>query len=205
MRAQTNPTESVGSPHYMSPEQITTPSEVDARTDIWSLGVVMYELLTGAIPFNGPGPAQVCASVLTDAVPPLADHRDDVPPALEAIVLRCLEKNRERRFTSITEVESALRALELPTERHSRFSSQHEAVDLDVVDDTPVRPRRRWVGALVGIAVLGCCGAVLAQGVRQGQIRVPSQAELKELPSRLSGIGQHLKLPAFLDRNERGE
>ncbi|HTA93597.1 MAG TPA: serine/threonine-protein kinase, partial [Polyangiaceae bacterium] len=56
MRSQTNPTESVGSPQYMSPEQITTPSEVDPRTDIWSLGVVMFELLTGAVPFNGAGP-----------------------------------------------------------------------------------------------------------------------------------------------------
>ena len=57
-RSMSNPSESVGSPQYMSPEQISTPSEVDARTDIWSLGVVMFELLTGALPVqrSGAGP-----------------------------------------------------------------------------------------------------------------------------------------------------
>lgn len=195
LRAQTNPTESVGSPHYMSPEQITTPSEVDPRTDIWSLGVVMFELLTGAIPFNGPGPAQVCASVLTDPVPPIADYRQDVPPALEFIVRRCLEKNREQRFPSIAEVAHALRALELPGERHSRFASQPVIANADR-DSTPVRPRRRWLGVLCGLAVLGACAAVLAQGVRQGQIQVPTKDEIRQWPAHLSKL--KLTLPASL-------
>src|SRR4051812_17652540 len=124
IRSQTNPTESVGSPQYMSPEQISSPSEVDARTDIWSLGVVMFELLTGAVPFNGPGPAQVCASVLTDAVPPMSNYRTDVPPALEFIVLRCLEKNREQRFSDIAELAAALKGFAATDElRPSRFAS----------------------------------------------------------------------------------
>lgn len=202
MRAQTNPTESVGSPHYMSPEQITTPSEVDARTDIWSLGVVMFELLTGAIPFNGPGPAQVCASVLTDPVPPLADYRDDIPPALEFIVLRCLAKNREQRFSSVSEVAEALRALELPSPRHSRFSSKHEAVLAeDELEAEPPR-RRRWVGVLCGIAVLGACGAVLAQGVRQGQIHVPTKAEMRQVPARLAALKPNWTLPWQVGRDD---
>src|SRR5471030_2285068 len=94
----------------MSPEQITTPSEVDPRTDIWSLGVVMFELLTGSVPFNGAGPAQVCAAVLTHPIPPFSDYRDDVPPALEAIVLRCLERDREQRFARVADLAAALGA-----------------------------------------------------------------------------------------------
>lgn len=198
IRAQTNPTESVGSPQYMSPEQISSPTEVDARTDIWSLGVVMYELLTGAVPFNGPGPAQVCASVLTDSVSPISDYRSDVPPALEVIVLRCLEKSRERRFPNVAELAAALSAFELDDElRPSRFASARPApVDDDAPDTAqPVRPRRRWVGALVWLAVLGGCAAVLGQGIREGRIHVPSEAELRQVPSRVAAW--RFSLPAW--------
>jgi serine/threonine protein kinase len=198
MRAQTNPTESVGSPQYMSPEQISAPSEVDARTDIWSLGVVMFELLTGAVPFNGPGAAQVCASVLTDAVPPLSDYRTDVPPALEFIVLRCLEKKREQRFSSVAELAAALSAFEIADDpRPSRFSSARPAPDDvdDLLSEPPPRPRRRWLGALVGLAVLGGCAAVLGQGIREGRIHVPSEAQLRQVPARVAGW--RFSLPAW--------
>ncbi len=123
LRSQTNPSESVGSPQYMSPEQITNPSEVDARTDIWSLGVVMYELLTGVLPFRGSGTPQICAAVLTEPVPPIGGYRNDVLPALEFIILRCLEKDRERRFSSVSELSAALGALDSVDARSSRFTS----------------------------------------------------------------------------------
>jgi len=190
MRAQTNPTESVGSPQYMSPEQITSPSEVDARTDIWSLGIVMYELLTGGLPFRGPGTAQICASVLRDPVPPISQYRTDIPPALEFIIGRCLEKQRERRFPDVRALSRALAALDSSEPGSSSYSSvrplatEESANELDLDAKRP--PRRRWVGWVCGVAVLGGCIAVLSQGVRQGQIHVPSKAELRRVPSRIA-------------------
>jgi len=201
IRAQTNPTESVGSPQYMSPEQISSPSEVDARTDIWSLGVVMFELLTGALPFNGAGPAQVCASVLTDAVPTISRYRSDVPPALEFIVQRCLEKNREQRFANVDELAGALKAFEASGDlRPSRFTSTRPPPVDVYVDEAesevePPRPRRRWIGGLMWVAVLGGCAAVLGQGIREGRIHVPTQAELRQIPSRVGAW--RFSLPAW--------
>jgi serine/threonine-protein kinase len=189
MRAQTNPGESVGSPQYMSPEQITAPSEVDARTDIWSLGVVMFELLTGVLPFRGPGTARICAAVLTDPTPSISEYRNDVPPALEFIVRRCLEKDRERRFSDVSELSAALTALEYSPSPRSRFSSVAPSVSTAIADaeePAAVRPRRRWVGVVCGLAVLGGCVAVLGQGVRQGRIHVPSAAEIRQVPSRIA-------------------
>ncbi len=188
MRAQTSPGESVGSPQYMSPEQITNPTEVDARTDIWSLGVVMYELLTGVLPFRGPGTAQVCAAVLTEPVSPISKYRDDVPPALEFVILRCLEKNREARFPDVRQLSAALAALGSMDARPSRFTSvgpSQSAEEEEALEPAP-RPRRRWVGVLCGLAVLGGCVAVLGQGVREGRIHVPSRAELRQVPSRIA-------------------
>jgi serine/threonine-protein kinase len=189
LRAQTNPGESVGSPQYMSPEQITSPSDVDTRTDIWSLGVVMYELLTGALPFQGPGPAQVCAAVLTQPVPPISEYRHDVPPALEFIIRRCLEKDRAQRFPDVVQLAAALAALDTVEARASRFTSVRPGPNATESDDAlepASRPRRRWVGVLCGLAVLGGCLAVLGQGVRQGRIHVPSKAELRQVPSRIA-------------------
>jgi serine/threonine protein kinase len=184
--AMTNPTESVGSPHYMSPEQITTPSEVDARTDIWSLGVVMFELLTGALPFNGSGPAQVCASVLSHPVPDISAFRDDVPPALEFIVLRCLEKSREQRFASVADLSAALSAFaatgEIPSGFYRSELAQREGGRL-------ARPRRRWLGVFVCMAVIGACAGVLGLGVREGRIPVPNKAQImRRLPADFSAL-----------------
>ena len=185
LRNVTNPTESVGSPQYMSPEQITMPSEVDTRTDIWSLGVVMFELLTGALPFNGPNPAQVCASVLSHAVPTISEFRDDMPPALEFIVLRCLEKNREQRFATVSELSAALRAfVTTGTVPSALFAAMPAAREIR----SPARPRRRWAGALFSIAVVGACAWVLGLGIREGHIRVPTKADVMQLPAHLSSL-----------------
>ncbi|HYP78045.1 MAG TPA: serine/threonine-protein kinase [Polyangiaceae bacterium] len=188
MRAQTNPGESVGSPQYMSPEQITSPSEVDTRTDIWSLGVVMFELLTGVLPFRGSGTARICAAVLTEPAPSISNYRSDVPPALEFIVQRCLEKERDRRFPDVLELSAALTALGSTQPEKSRYTSAPPLVTADeaIQDEPAPRPRRRWVGVLCGLAVMGGCTAVLVQGVRQGRIHVPTANELREVPSRIA-------------------
>ncbi|WP_437594846.1 protein kinase domain-containing protein [Sorangium sp. So ce1000] len=98
----------MGSPLYMSPEQLKSSRDVDARTDIWSLGVILFELLTGAPPFDGATMPQLCVAIMQGIPSPLATFRSDVPPALEAVVLRCLEKLPEHRFRHVGELAEAL-------------------------------------------------------------------------------------------------
>jgi serine/threonine-protein kinase len=101
----------IGTPSYMSPEQIREVRNVDARADIWALGVTMYELLIGSVPFLGEAFADLCVAVMLNAHRSITAQRPDVPPALEAIVDRCLAKEAGARFTSATELADALRAL----------------------------------------------------------------------------------------------
>ena len=98
----------MGSPNYMSPEQIKRTRDVDARTDIWSLGVVLYELLAGQVPFLADTMPQLCGLVLQDPPTPLLEVRPDVPPGLWAVILRCLEKDPEARYQSVVELAKAL-------------------------------------------------------------------------------------------------
>ena len=98
----------VGSPFYMSPEQMFSSRGVDARTDIWSLGVVLFELLTGRAPFLSESMTELVAKVVTEPAPMLTSLRLDAPPELERVIARCLEKDRALRFESIADLAVAL-------------------------------------------------------------------------------------------------
>ena len=110
----TMPSAVMGSPHYMSPEQMQSAKNVDARTDLWSLGAILHELLAGAPPWQAETVTALCATILRDPPPPLSSRASDAPPALEAVVLRCLEKEKSRRYATIAELARALAAFGLP-------------------------------------------------------------------------------------------
>ncbi len=107
----TEPATVMGSPHYMSPEQMVSSTDVDARSDVWALGAILHELLVGSTAFTGETIASLSASVLRDAPPPLTALRSDVPPAVEAVVLRCMEKDPSHRFANVAELAGALAEL----------------------------------------------------------------------------------------------
>ncbi len=98
----------VGSPMYMSPEQIRDARRVDARTDIWALGVILHELLAGKPPFQAETLAGTLASVAADPPTPLRAARPEVPVGLESAVRRCLQKAPQRRFATVAELSRAL-------------------------------------------------------------------------------------------------
>lgn len=97
----------LGTPHYMSPEHVRNASDVDRRSDIWSLGVILYELLTGTEPFSG-DPARVIAAIVTDPVPPPRTKRDDIPEALERVIMRALAKDPRERYPDVRALSLAL-------------------------------------------------------------------------------------------------
>jgi serine/threonine-protein kinase len=98
----------MGSPAYMSPEQMQSARYVDARSDIWALGVVLFELLTGQQPFEGESFAEVVLKVNTRPVPRVRELRGDCPEQLEQVILRCLEKDRDKRFGDVAALAMSL-------------------------------------------------------------------------------------------------
>jgi serine/threonine protein kinase len=99
----------LGSPQYMSPEQVRSLKGIDARSDIWALGVILYELVSGKPPFSAPTPMAMFATVVSD--PPLSlRHRcRDLPEGFERVIWRCLEKDPHLRFADVAELAQALK------------------------------------------------------------------------------------------------
>jgi serine/threonine protein kinase len=98
-----------GLPGYMSPEQATASRELDGRTDIYSLGSVLYEMLAGQVPFTGATRTAVLARQIYDPVPPLTTLCPTIPPSIERAVVRALAKRPEDRFATGAEFAAALR------------------------------------------------------------------------------------------------
>ena len=101
---------SLGTPHYMSPEQAMGERALDARSDIYALGCVLYEMLIGTPPFSGPTAQSIVAKVMTEKPAPLITQRDRIPPAVEEAVFTALEKLPADRFASAGEFAAALSA-----------------------------------------------------------------------------------------------
>src|SRR5678815_4320191 len=118
-RAFTEPGIIMGTVSYMSPEQARG-LKVDHRSDIFSLGVVLYEMLAGRRPFEGSASTDVIAAVLTAEPEHLRQYRDDVPVELEQVVAKCLRKDRESRYQSASELMTELKSIQPVSYTHLR-------------------------------------------------------------------------------------
>jgi serine/threonine-protein kinase len=103
----------------MSPEQMRSTRDVDARADVWALGAVIHELVAGEPPFDAETMTALCAAILQDPPKPIRLSRPDVPPQLEAVVRGALEKDRDRRFQNVAQLAMALAPFGSPSARAS--------------------------------------------------------------------------------------
>lgn len=101
----------MGSPAYMPPEQVRAEDDIDQRADVWAMGVTMYELLTGRLPFGGESVPQTLAAILREAPIPLRDLRPQVPMELDALIARALDKERQGRYANCAEMLEALKSV----------------------------------------------------------------------------------------------
>jgi len=144
----------VGSPYYMAPEQMRASPDIDARADVWSLGAILFELLTGQCPFEGDTMAEVCAKVLVDSPPSLGTLLNGAAVELDPVIARCLEKDPNLRYQSVAELAQALRAWR-PSE------------DVELPEPEP-----RWKRSTrLPLAMVGLCGLLVLGGVGFWQTR----------------------------------
>jgi hypothetical protein len=183
----TSSTAMMGSPLYMAPEQIRSSKNVDARADIYSLGVILYQLLSGQVPIPADTLGELFEAVFTKTTPPLRHHRADIAPDLEAVVMRSLAKAPEDRFQTIGELAAALLPFADPRRSFSSLQPSAAAprvaaattglgptttagsVSAPRLDESVVIPKRRggiWLGVVAAAAVVLVGAAVVV--VRPG-------------------------------------
>ncbi|MGZ5967995.1 MAG: serine/threonine-protein kinase, partial [Polyangiales bacterium] len=163
----------LGSPAYMAPEQVRSARKVDSRADVWGLGIVLYRLLTRKNPFSGEGVIELCSAILTQAPVKPTEVRPELPKDLEAVILKCLEKEPAARYQSVQELARALAPFAPESSMSMRFLSARlqpiaaveSVAKQDVTHDAvqlPARPTQKSrvllalaVTALTTFAVLG--------------------------------------------------
>ena len=141
---------SLGTPDYMSPEQATGERELDARSDIYALGCVLYEMLTGEPPFTGPTAQAIVAKVITEKPAPPSRLRKEVPSYLDSAVLKALQKNPRDRFPTAAALQAAIEGrASVPVIRGSRIRTAMWAAgavgSLVLLGSLAVRP---WEGGI---------------------------------------------------------
>jgi serine/threonine-protein kinase len=147
----------IGSPHYMSPEQAAGESELDQRSDEYSLAVVGYQMLAGRMPFESTSVQSILFKQMTETPPPITALRPDVPPALAAVLTRALSKKPDERFQSIEEFAAAL-----PSQDVGRSGSPRKVVDMRTRADTARDAVRRWRWHALAAVVVGAIGTWMA-------------------------------------------
>ena len=169
---------SVGTPHYMSPEQATGDRDVDPRTDVYALGCVLYEMLVGEPPYSGTTAQAVLAKILTDPTPAPTKVRLSIPPNVDAAIRKALEKLPADRFTSAQDFQKAL--------TDSSFRHGDEPTAGVAVGVGPWKGLSIALGAVAVVSILGLGWSLLRpeppQPVSRFGLRLPDDVESANVP-----------------------
>lgn len=161
----------LGTPTYMAPEQATADPHLDHRVDIYAIGVMLYEMLTGRPPFEGLAPAQMLVAHVTETPQPVRVRREACPPELEAVVMRCLAKRPADRFQSADDV---LHALE-PLSASSGGITPTQTRPATAVEAATASPRGNS-RLVLGVSAVAIVAALAAWGFTRGDAPVPEIA-----------------------------
>ncbi len=198
----------VGSPYYMSPEQMRASADLDTRADIWSLGAILFELVSGRCPFEADTTALLCTKIMLEPTPSLRAFSSAAPEPLDAIVQRCLQKDPNARFQSVRELADALLAFSAAEEPISRrvssgidfragSSPPMLATPLSAEDENPFARRR------TGFALFGVCTLLLVAGVAFWELIIRSDdAEPRTASQNVPGLAHRPARPALADSVE---
>jgi serine/threonine protein kinase len=191
----THTSATMGSPLYMSPEQFRSSKNVDARTDIWALGTILFELVTGSTPFKATTVPELAIKIATERAPSAATLRHDVPAPLAAVIARCLEREPDQRYRDVGELTVALAPFASATSlalvervvgilgRPNTGAVPSSSLPNDAAEartapalqyTSPPHPRRRNVGLALGL--LGAAAGLGAVGVGWWRTRATSGA-----------------------------
>jgi serine/threonine-protein kinase len=177
--ALTHTMQTLGTPHYMSPEQVRSAKTVDARSDVYAMGVILYQLLTGRLPFDGPSATAIIAAIVTDDPSPVRSLRPEVPPLVAEVIQRAMSRRPEDRFTDAHALRQALGAARrgdtLPGLDAPRISVNAPTVLLQTpapdgrtpapIEKTERTPRKERTGRRGFFALFGVLGTAAAAGL----------------------------------------
>jgi tetratricopeptide (TPR) repeat protein len=169
----------VGSLNYMSPEQLSGNVEVDARTDVYSTGVVLFQLLTGVLPFDGGTTAATLKKILQDPPPPLVNYMRDRPEELEGILGKALAKNRDERYPSPEDFAFDLARVHQKYEKKMIADALGQAADALRRQDFAVA--RRQVSLVLKAAPYNAEAAELLRQIKQGQEQQQREEQILRL------------------------
>ncbi len=166
----------LGTVPYMAPEQLKGTGP-DPRSDIFSLGIVLYQMVSGRRPFKGATSAEVISSILRDSPPPVTDLKMDLPPHLGRIVKRCLEKDVTRRYQSSADLRNELEELKREIETGQMFETK--ARTAIVTEQKPSKSRTKPLLALLAVvAIVAVAALVLMRGREAAIVPGPATAAL---------------------------
>jgi hypothetical protein len=168
----------IGSPHYMSPEQASGSGEVDQRSDIYSLGVLIWQMLTGRVPFDGPDSQTVLVQHLTKPLPSLRAARTDVSPWLAEVVERCCAKKPDDRIQTAAELAEAFRCCNVPAPRPKPSARRYYAA----------------AGAAVALAGAGLAAALVLSGGPRAATSQPARDSVRSMAPMVAVLPFELNL-----------